>query len=186
MKTVQPIRDERIIEGMKNYFRIRSMRDYLLFCMGIYSGLRVSDLNWLQVGDVRGSHVGMIETKNKHVKRFIIHPSIRDDLDFFIASKHDSEYLFASRQRKTISRLQHQPIDRTTTYRIIKVASQEFGLKDIGVHSLRKTWGYRLYKQDPQNLALLMKMFGHSDPAVTLDYIGITQDMMDRAIMALK
>jgi hypothetical protein len=39
---------------------------------------------------------------------------------------------------------------------------------------------------DPENLALLMEMFGHSDPRETLDYIGLTQDMMDRAILKLR
>lgn len=186
MKKVQPIRDERIIEGMKHYFRVRNMRDYLFFCIGIYSGLRVSDLCRLRVGDVRGTHVDIVEKKNKHAKRFIIHPSIRDDLDRFIAGKKDTDYLFASRQKKTISRLKHQPIDRTTAYRFLNDAAREFGLKDIGTHTLRKTWAYRLYKQDPNNLALLMEMFGHTDPADTLDYIGITQDMMDQAIMSLR
>lgn len=39
MRKFQPIRDERVIDGMKEYFYIRSMRNYLFFCMGIYSGL---------------------------------------------------------------------------------------------------------------------------------------------------
>lgn len=31
MRKVQPIRDERVIDGMKEYFYIRSMRNYLFF-----------------------------------------------------------------------------------------------------------------------------------------------------------
>lgn len=186
MKKVQPIRDERIVDGMKHYFYVRSMRNYLFFCIGIYSGLRVSDLCNLQVGEVRGSHVSLIEKKNRHAKKFIIHPSIRDDLDRYIAGMQDTDYLFPSRQRKRISRIQNLPIDRTTAYRFLVEAAQEFGLKEIGCHTLRKTWAYRLYMQNPENLALLMKMFGHSDPRETLDYIGITQDMMDQAILALR
>lgn len=44
MKVVQPIRDQEIIYGIKVYLKLRSIRDFLLFCIGIYSGLRVSDL----------------------------------------------------------------------------------------------------------------------------------------------
>jgi len=183
---VQPIRDERVIEGLKHYFRVRSTRNYLFFCIGIYSGLRVSDLCRLRVGEVRGSHVSMVEQKNKNKKRFIIHPSIRGDLDRYIVDMQDSDYLFPSRQKKTISRLKHQPIDRTTAYRFLNEAAAEFGLSEIGCHTLRKTWAYRLYKQDTNNLVLLMEAFGHTDPAETLRYIGITQDMMDRAIAALR
>ncbi|WP_138756474.1 tyrosine-type recombinase/integrase [Paenibacillus sinopodophylli] len=186
MKSVQPITDDRIVEGLKHYFRVRSMRDYLFFSIGIYSGLRVSDLCKLRVVDVRGTHVGLTEQKNKNTKRFIIHPSIRNELDIYISSKSDSDYLFASRQRKKISQIKNQPIDRTTAYRFLNVAAAHFGIKEIGCHTLRKTWGYRLYKQDERNLALLMEAYGHSDMRVTLRYIGITQNMLDRAIMMMK
>ncbi|MHA6530199.1 tyrosine-type recombinase/integrase [Paenibacillus sp. BAC0078] len=186
MRKVQPIRDERVIEGMKDYFYNRSMRNYLFFCMGIYSGLRVSDLLKLQVMQTKGTHISMVEQKNKHAKMFIIHPSIRSDLDDFTVGMHQKDYLFASRQIKTISRMRNRPIDRTTAYRILSDAAREFKLKDIGVHSLRKTWAYRLYMDNPENLALLMDMFGHSDPRETLDYIGLTQDMMDKAILNLR
>jgi integrase len=186
MKTVQPIRDDRIIDGMKHYFRVRSMRNYLFFCIGIYSGLRVSDLLTLRVGEARRSHVSKMEQKNKNSKRFIIHPSIRDDLDIYIADKADDEYLFASRQKKTISQLENQPIDRSTAYRFLNEAAEHFGLQEIGNHTLRKTWGYRLYRQDENNLALLMDAFGHSDMRVTLRYIGLTQDLLDRATLRMR
>jgi integrase len=185
MNFVQPIRDPEVIEGIKQYLKARSLRNYLFFCFGIYSGLRVSDLRLLRVGMVRGSHVKLLEQKNKNKKKFIIHPSIRNDLDRYIAGKRDDDFLFLSRQIKTKSRLRDQPFDRSTAYKMLNDAARYFGLKEIGTHTMRKTWGYQLYKQDPQNLALLMDMFGHSDPTITLRYIGITQDMMDAAIMRL-
>lgn len=186
MKVVQPIRDQVLIDGLKEYFFIRNLRDYLFFCLGIYSGLRVSDLLLLRVWMVKGTHVKMTEKKNAHDKLFIIHPSIRKYLDMYIADKADNEYLFPSRQIKKKLQIKHQPIDRSTAYRMLNRAARHFKLKEIGTHTLRKTWGYSLYKQDPENLALLMKMYGHRDPAYTLDYIGMTQDMMDAAISRLK
>lgn len=185
MNFVQPIRDPHIIEGIKQYLRLRSMRDYLFFCFGIYSGLRVSDLIKLRVGMVKGTHVVIEEGKNKNKKKFIIHPSIKEDLKKFIAGKRDDEFLFASRQVKTKSKLRGLPIDRSTAYKMLNKAAKEFGLQEIGCHTMRKTWGYRLYRQDPHNLALLMEMFGHSHSSITLRYIGITQDMMDAAIVRL-
>ncbi|XID91048.1 tyrosine-type recombinase/integrase [Paenibacillaceae bacterium WGS1546] len=185
MKTVQPIRDDRIVEGMKQYFRMRSMRNYLFFCIGIYSGLRVSDLLTIRVGETRQSHISRLERKNRNSKRFVIHPAYRDELELYIADKEDHEFLFASRQRKAISRLEDQPIDRSTAYRFLNEAAEHFGLSEIGNHTLRKTWGYRLYMQDETNLALLMEAFGHTDMRVTLRYIGITQDLLDRAILRM-
>lgn len=186
MKTVQPIRDDRIVEGMKQYFRVRSMRNFIFFCLGIYSGLRVSDLITTSAGEVRSSHVDKRERKNKHSKRFIIHPAYANELELYISDMADDDYLFVSRQRKTISRLGNQPIDRSTAYRFLNEAAAQFGLSEIGNHTLRKTWGYRLYMQDEANLALLMEAFGHKDFRDTLRYIGITQGMLDRAILRMR
>ncbi len=182
---VQPIRDPKIIEGIKIYLKMRSLRNYLFFCLGIYSGLRVSDLLNLRVGMVKGTHVKMKEQKNNNKKKFIIHPSIRADLEQYIAGKNDEDFLFPSRQIKTKSRLKGQPFHRSTAYRMLNDAAKHFGLKEIGTHTMRKTWGYLLYSQDPRNLALLMEMYGHSDPDITLRYIGVTQDMMDNAIVRM-
>jgi integrase len=186
MNFVQPIRDPKVIEAMKQYLKLRSLRNYLFFCFGIYSGLRVSDLRRLRVGMVRDTtHIKMKEQKNRNNKRFIIHPSIKADLERHIKGKRDEEYLFPSRQIKTKSRLRGEPIDRSTAYKMLNDVARHFGLKEIGCHTLRKTWGYMLYMQDPRNLALLMDMFGHSNPDYTLLYIGINQDMMDAAIIRL-
>lgn len=186
MNSVQPIRDPFVIAGIKEYLKLRSMRNYLFFCFGIYSGLRVSDLRKLCARMVRGSHVSMTEQKNKNKKRFIVHPDIRSDLDRYITGMSDDDFLFPSRQMKKKNRMRGQPFDRSTAYKMLNEAARQFGLNEIGCHTLRKTWGYQLYKQDPLNLALLMDMFGHRDPAYTLRYIGITQDMMDAAIVRLR
>jgi integrase len=186
MNFVQPIRDPKVIEAVKQYLKLRSLRNYLFFCFGIYSGLRVSDLRKLRVGMVRGStHIQIQEQKNKNKKRFIIHPNIRYDLEIYIKGKKDEDFLFPSRQIKKKSRLRAQPIDRSTAYKMLNDVARHFGLREIGCHTMRKTWGYHLYKQNPHNLALLMDMFGHSKSEITLRYIGINQDLMDAAIVRL-
>jgi integrase len=185
MNFVQPIRDPKVVDAIKQYFRLRSRRNYILFCLGVYSGLRVSDLLSLRVWMVKGTHIDIYEQKTKKRKRFIIHPDIRADIDAFISGMHDNEYLFQSRQRKP-NGLPGQPIDRSTAYKMLNKAAEQFGLVDIGCHTMRKTWGYHLYMADPRNLALLMKMFNHSSETVTLMYLGLTQDMMDAAIARLR
>ena len=53
------------------------------------------------------------------------------------------------------------------------------GLNDgIGTHTLRKTFGYHLYKKGVA-LEYIQKMLNHSSPAITLRYIGITQDQLN-------
>lgn len=186
MNEVQPIRDVQTIIAIKNYLR-NIPRNYIFFCMGIHSGLRVSDLLKLKVGQVRDQmHISFVAEKTKNVKnkrfkkmKFIIHPDIVYELEKYIQDKDDGEYLFPSRQRKTSTGAEHEPFGRVTAYRMLNNVARLFGLKEIGTHTLRKTWGYHLYKQNPRNLALLMTMFQHEDMTTTLRYIGLTQDEMD-------
>ncbi|QMV40226.1 tyrosine-type recombinase/integrase [Cohnella cholangitidis] len=198
MKFVQPIRDINIIVLIKNYLKVRSFRDYLLFSMGIHSGLRIADLLNLQVWQVRNQlHVTFIAEKTKNRKRkrrkekkFIIHPDYREDLEIYIRDMPDNAYLFASRQKKTKTCEVGLPIRRETAWRMLSKAAKHFGLEEIGCHSMRKTWGYHLITNAPPEkaafvMALLMEMFGHETQEETLGYLGLTQDAMDHMILRL-
>ena len=52
MQTVQPIKDKEKIEAMKKILRAATLRNELLFVLGINTGLRISDILSLKVGDV--------------------------------------------------------------------------------------------------------------------------------------
>lgn len=69
-------------------------------------------------------------------------------------------------------------------WKIIKEAAEAVGVKDIGTHSLRKTWAYHSYKAGT-DIVIIQDMLNHSSPAITLRYIGITQDEKDRAVLSL-
>lgn len=184
MKFVQPIRDPEVIEAIKEDLRFSSIRDYLFFSFGVYSGLRVSDLLQLQKLDVLGSHVTIYEQKTGKLKKFIIHPDMRDELNQYIAELDDKDYLFPSRQKKR-NGVRGRPIDRSQAYKMLNKIASRYGLQEIGCHTLRKTWGYHLYQADPRTLALLMQMFNHTSEWTTLRYLGLTQDAMDKAISRL-
>ncbi|XKK36748.1 tyrosine-type recombinase/integrase [Bacillus sp. A17A.1] len=74
---------------------------------------------------------------------------------------------------------------RSMAYKILSGAAAEFGLDEIGTHTLRKTYGYHMYMQT-KNIALLMEIFNHSSEKVTLRYIGVNQDAMDKAMTRFK
>ncbi len=78
----------------------------------------------------------------------------------------------------------NNPISRVQAWNIINDAAEELGIDNIGTHSLRKTFGYHQIKRGT-SITLLMKMFNHSSEAITLRYIGITQDDMDATVQAL-
>lgn len=176
MKAVQPIRDKTNIESMKNELLKKGLRDYMMFVIGINTGLRISDILNLKISDVKDqSHIVIIEKKTEKTKRFLINPMLKNDIDRYINGMSDHEYLFQSRKGT------NKPISRVQAYRVLNGAAERLGIEDIGTHTLRKTFGYFHY-QINKDVALLQELFSHSAPSVTLDYIGINQDNMDKSI----
>lgn len=171
MKVVQPIRNPRDIENMKNELAKGGSRNRLLFTMGINTGLRVSDILALKVGDVNGKDFyALKEKKTDKAKRINLH-AVKQEIAAFCANRDPEEWLFPSRKGD-------QAITRIQAYRILNDAAEVCGLEEIGTHTLRKTFGYHFY-QRYHDVAALQKLFNHSSPSVTLRYIGIEQDQLD-------
>lgn len=110
----------------------------------------------------------------------MITPELKKALVHFVKDKLPHEYLIQSREGK------NRPIGRSMAYKLIRQIADEFGLDDIGCHTLRKTFGYLFYHQTNKDIGMLMKFFNHSSEKVTLRYIGIEQDTMDTALKRFK
>ena len=52
MKSVEPIRDKNVIKNMRSILKAQSIRNELLFILGINVGLRISDILKLKVQDL--------------------------------------------------------------------------------------------------------------------------------------
>ena len=176
MEFVEPIRDKKTIDLVKNILKKRKTRDYLLFLIGINSGLRISDILNLKVKDVwNRSYIEIKEKKTGKLKRFPITKSFKTELYEFLIGKDAEEWLFSSRKG-------NKAITRTQAYRIIHRACFQAGIKyRTGTHTLRKTFGYHFY-QEYKDIALLQNILNHCTPSVTLRYIGINQDLIDSSL----
>lgn len=186
MKFVEPIRDRKQIETMKKLLK-NNPRNYLMFIIGINTALRASDLLELKYADVMDekgnlhSHFELKETKTKKNNKIVMTKGVQKALTEYIEDNYKGNlehYLFQSRKGD------NKPINRKTAWNIINQTAQSIGLKNIGSHSLRKTFAYHQYKMGT-DITLLQDMLNHSSPATTLLYIGITQDEKDRAILSL-
>jgi len=178
MNTVEPIRELNLVWDIADYLKEKSERDYVMFLCGIYMGLRISDILKLKVRDVQKKQYVIIrEIKTGKEKKFPINKELRPILDDYIMDKSEYEYLFCSRQG-------NNPITRQQAYNIISEAGKKFGLDSIGTHTLRKTFGYHMYKQTG-DIATLKEILNHSDVAVTFRYIGINQETKDDRIVSL-
>ncbi|MDO5519929.1 MAG: site-specific integrase [bacterium] len=176
MEYVQPIRDRKKVEAMKRELLRSGYRNYMLFLVGINTGLRISDILTLRVKDVKDqTHLTLKEKKTSKIKRLKI-TGISEELNDYIEDMDEEKYLFSSQKGY------NQPITRVQAYRILNKAAANVGIKEeIGTHTLRKTYGYHFY-QKTKDVALLQELFNHSSPSVTLRYIGINQDVMDKAM----
>ena len=178
MEFVEPIRDRETINLVKRILKEHGTRDYLLFLMGINSGLRISDILKLKVKDVLNkNYIEIKEQKTGKLKRFPITNSFKSELDEYLIGKSPEDWLFSSqRGGKAITRIQ--------AYRIINNACFQAGIEyRIGTHTLRKTFGDHFY-QENKDVALLQSILNHSAPSVTLRYIGINQDIIDSSLNA--
>ena len=173
MEFVEPIRDKEKIKLVKNILKKQATRNYLLFLIGINSGLRISDILKLKISDVKGKdYIELKEQKTGKYKRFPITDSFKSVLSEYICGKKQNEWLFSSRKSG-------HAISRVQAYRILNDACSQAGITcKIGTHTLRKTFGYHFYREK-KDVALLQSIFNHSAPSITLRYIGINQDIID-------
>jgi integrase len=173
VKDVQPIRSLEKIEDMKwSLKKWCGERDYIMFLMGINTGLRVSDLLNLKIKDVKGKQKITVKEGKTEKARTIHLSNIYDELNAYIKSIEGSEWLFPSRKGD-------KPITRIQAYRQINKASEMVDMPDgIGTHTMRKTFGYWHYKQF-KNVAELQMILNHSHPDITLKYIGITEEEIE-------
>lgn len=175
MKVVQPIRDFEKVEEIMRLLKGKSERNYLLFVVGLYTALRISDILRIRVEHVKKDYLNIREQKTSKFRRVYLHNDLRKALKDYVVDKEPHEFLFRSREGG------NQPISRSMAYNILNDAAKEVGLDSIGTHSMRKTFGYWVYK-DTKDVASLQKLFNHSNPEETLRYIGIEQDSVDSLI----
>jgi len=178
MKTVQPIRDAQIISQVKQRLQDRGAKYYIMFVIGLNTGLRIGDILNLTAADLKDkSHVTINEKKTGKYKRFLINPQLKREIDGYLDSANlaGGDYIVASRKGY------NRPISRVQAYRILNGVAQELNLTEIGTHTMRKTFGYWHYRQF-KDVALLQDIFNHSAPSVTLRYIGINDDTKDNTL----
>lgn len=190
MKTVEPIRDIRIIRSMRSYLREQNIRNELLFIFGINVGLRISDILKLTFDDVINfktmrakEYVIITEKKTSKTKKFYIGSIVSKLIEGYmdtIDTVLPETYVFCSKKSE------NKPISRQHAWYILNYGAEMIGLVardingkiisgEVGTHSMRKTFGYHAYTGGT-TIELLMDIFNHSSKTQTLRYIGITED----------
>jgi integrase len=186
--TTQPIRDTKQIKLICNYFAGRGeQRNLTLFLCGIHTALRISDilaLRWRDVYDFTEHRVRsefeLTERKTKKHKIVAMGGKLKEAFYklFKQSNRSPDEFVFAHPY-------ENHAVSRIQAYRILKKAADEAGIAaPVSCHSLRKTFGYHLWKKGT-SLVVIMDIYNHSSFDVTRRYLGLTQDDRNHAYCGL-
>lgn len=171
MNIVDPVRDPVKIEEIKAILKHSSYRDYFMFVLGINTGLRISDMITLKVKDVQGPSIIV------NGKDYPISDALRTEIMEYTKPMKKNSFLFYSQKGGHIK--------RGRAYEILKAAAEQAGVKNVGTHTMRKTWGYHFYKKT-KDISTIQSVLGHSAPSVTLNYIGLNQDEVKEALKDMR
>lgn len=184
MNLVQPIRSRYLIEQLGTELRAFNEKYYVMYRIGLTSGLRISDILGIKAKDVKKNYIEITEKKTGKKKIFKLNSRTKQLCLEFVEKEglRDEDFIIYSCFRTEEGYL--APVTRQQAHRVLKRFSIKLNMEDVGTHTLRKTFGYWHYKQY-RDVALLQQIFNHSSPSITLRYIGITQDAVDKTIEEL-
>lgn len=201
--TAEPIKSIEDINRISKYLVAnKRYRDNMLFIVGINFGLRVSDLRVLRFSNLISDSFMFKEsfpvfekktrnTRTRKKNRYItINNAVVEAVTLFLENTPNvrlSDYMFRSESNNGGN--MNEPLSIRSIDRILKGIACDLSISaKISTHSLRKTFGYHqmlMSNNDNRKLLLLQKMFNHSSPAQTLDYIGITGEEIEEAYKKL-
>ena len=139
------------LKKIREYLKYKNKITFLAFVnVGVNVGLRISDLSTLRFENIDRRSWTYTLIEKKTKKKRLI--KLRLDEPFTING--------VSKEFKKIEEYLNIPYP-------------------LGSHSLRKTWGKNVYDAT-LNIALIMKAFNHSSPGITLKYIGIEEEDINR------
>lgn len=178
---VEPIKNIKDIERLKKWFKDFDIRYYTIFIIGLYSGLRISDILGLNDSDVKDkTYIEVTEQKTGKSKRFPLNEEVQQVIKDYLNWKSKKGIWSFSKDALFVGK-QHGRIEKSQVWRNIKRAIDDLGIDgNFGTHTMRKTFGYHHYKQN-HDVALLQKIFNHSSPFITLRYIGIEQEEINES-----
>lgn len=178
---VEPIRDKETIQNILHYLKGSNERNYIMFIMGIYTGLRIGDILRLKIKDVKNK--SGLRIKMQKVEKPIeiaFNPELKKALDEYCTNKDPNDFLIKSKEGY------NKAIDKSQAYRIINGIGTRFRLDNIGTHTLRKTFGYHYYYSTGKDIVAVQLALGHRDSGTTLRYIGVLQSNINASIKKLK
>lgn len=161
----------KILKNDKKNFKIG-----FLVILGINVGLRISDILRLRHHDLSGEEIVLIEKKTSKRRIIRINDNVKSAYAIYcsrLRAFHEDDFLFIS-QKKSVYTIRQ-------VNRILKTMYGVRG-KSVSTHSLRKSFGRRVWANDNYSeraLIMLSKVFNHTSISTTKIYLGIQQEELN-------
>lgn len=185
IKLIIGILNKRINEAANDNQRQIAHRNKMLFLIGVNVGLRASDLmqlrwSYFYKNDMTFKEFYILQPKKtkktgKFVKIFF-NQTVKKAVENYVNDypiENLDDYLFKSRKGDN-------PITERGLWKIIVDVAADANIeKNVGSHSLRKTWARNIYdnaEDKSEALVMLQECLKHSDSLTTLRYISIMDE----------
>lgn len=187
---VEPIRDIAAIERIKATL-VHKPRDYCLFVLGINTAYRANELLSIKCGQVAhlkvGDNLELLQTKTSKRRAVAVNSVVVPAIQSWLQEHPDpvpDAPLFQSRVGSALK--------VSTVSNMVKQWCGHAGLDgNYGSHTMRKTWGFHQARvtQGPDRqmvMPRLMRAFGHSSEAQTIQYLCIQDEEVASLFMSLR
>lgn len=147
----------------------------LLISIGIYTGLRISDVLSLRWKDVEGELIEIVEKKTKKFRKVRINQTLKDIINRNYHNEPNENLIFLNRFNTSSISVQY-------VNRKLKNLAEEYKISKepgkIKSHSLRKSFGRRVFESNEnseKSLILLSEIFNHVSIKTTKIYLCIRE-----------
>ncbi len=150
----------------------------LLISIGVFTGLRISDLLTLKYSDLLNSETFYIREKKTQKQRSI---KVNKDLKDIVSRIVQKSKVNDLEQLIFINKYGTKSIDKSYVNVKLKEIIKMYRIRldgNVSTHTFRKTLGRRVMEVNNysnESLILLMDLFGHSSMSITKRYLGIRE-----------
>lgn len=161
--------------------RLEKDEDYkfcLLISIGVFTGLRISDLLTLTYSHLLAHETFTIQEKKTKKQRSI---KVNKDLKEIVARIVQKSKIDDLNELIFINKYKTKSIDKSYVNVKLKEVIKKYRIKldgNVSTHTFRKTLGRRVMEVNNysnESLVLLMELFGHSSMSITKRYLGIRE-----------
>lgn len=150
----------------------------LLVSIGVFTGLRISDLLTLTYSDLLNNETFTLKEMKTKKQRSI---KVNKDLKEIVSRIVSKSNITNLNQLIFINKYGTKSIDKSYVNVKLKELVKKYRIKldgNVSTHTFRKTLGRRVMEVNNysnESLVLLMELFGHSSMSITKRYLGIRE-----------